>query len=282
MAAAADKRFIYNLFTPCHFTLINNVFLTPCCADAMYFCTLMKTDIVAFGVHPDDLELGCGGTLIAAIAEGKKVAVIDLTRGELGTRGSAEIRSAEAAAAAEILGVHARENLAMADGFFQHNEENIRKIITAIRKYQPQVVICSAPEDRHPDHGRSSKLISDAAFLSGLRRIETTDNNEVQQHWRPAQVFHYIQDRYLKPDFVYDISPYFEQKLKAVLCYTTQFNTLDSSEPATYISNPDFVEVIRARALMFGKRIGVNFAEGYLTQKTIGITSFDHIINNVT
>src|SRR3954469_3570760 len=242
----------------------------------------MKADILAFGVHPDDLELGCGGTLIAAIAEGKKVAVIDLTRGELGTRGSAEIRTKEAAAAAEALGVHARENLDMADGFFQHNETNLRKVIVAIRKFQPTIVICSAIEDRHPDHGRSSKLISDAAFLSGLRKIETEWNGQLQESWRPAQVFHYIQDRYLKPDFVYDISPYFEQKMKAVLCYTTQFNATDNNEPATYISNPDFMDVIRARALMFGKRIGVNFAEGYITQKMIGINSFDNIINNIT
>lgn len=242
----------------------------------------MKADIVAFGVHPDDLELGCGGTLIAAIAEGKKVAVIDLTRGELGTRGSAEIRTQEAEAAAKALGVHARENLDMADGFFENNETNLRKIIVAIRKYQPGIVICSAPEDRHPDHGRSSRLISDAAFLSGLRKVETAIDGQAQESWRPTQVFHYIQDRYLKPDFVFDISPYFGQKLKAILCYTTQFNTLDASEPATYISNPDFLEVIKARALMLGKRIGVNFAEGYLTQKMIGITSFDNIINNVT
>jgi bacillithiol biosynthesis deacetylase BshB1 len=242
----------------------------------------MKADILAFGVHPDDLELGCGGTLIAAIAEGKKVAVIDLTRGELGTRGSAEIRTKEAEAAAEVLGVHARENLDMADGFFDYGEANLRKVIAAIRKYQPQIVICSAPEDRHPDHGRSSKLISDAAFLSGLRKIETISDGLPQAHWRPAQVFHYIQDRYLKPDFVFDISPYMAQKIEAILCYGTQFNTTDDSEPATYISNPDFLDVIRARALMFGKRIGVNFAEGYITQKMIGITSFDNIINNVT
>ncbi len=242
----------------------------------------MKVDILAFGVHPDDLELGCGGTLIAALAEGKKVAVVDLTRGELGTRGSAEIRTQEALNAAKVLGVDMRENLDMRDGFFQHDEENIRKIIVSIRKYQPTVVLCSAPEDRHPDHGRSSKLIADAAFLSGLRRIETEYEGKVQDSWRPANVFHYIQDRYLKPDFVYDISPYFEQKLKAVLCYTTQFNTTDNSEPATYISNPDFIDVIKARALMFGKRIGVTFAEGYITQKMIGITSFDHIIQNIT
>lgn len=242
----------------------------------------MKADIVAFGVHPDDLELGCGGTLIAAIAEGKKVAVIDLTRGELGTRGSAEIRTKEAAAAAKVLGVHARENLDMADGFFEYNEINVRKVITVIRKYQPSVVLCGAPEDRHPDHGRSARLISDAAFLAGLRKIETQSDGQPQESWRPAQVFHYIQDRYLKPDFVYDISPYIEQKLEAVLCYSTQFNATDTSEPATYISNPDFMDVIRARALMFGKRIGVNFAEGYITHKMIGITSFDNIINNIT
>ncbi len=242
----------------------------------------MKVDILAFGVHPDDLELGCGGTILAAIAEGKKVAVVDLTRGELGTRGSAEIRTREAMEAAKILGVEARENLDMRDVFFENNEENIRKIIVSIRKYQPQVVLCSAPEDRHPDHGRSAKLISDAAFLSGLRRIETTLDGEPQQSWRPANVFHYIQDRYLKPDFVYDISDHFEQKLKAVLCYTTQFNTTDLREPATYISNPDFLDVIKARALMFGKRIGVTFAEGYITHKMIGITSFDNIIQNVT
>ncbi len=242
----------------------------------------MKVDILAFGVHPDDLELGCGGTILAAIAEGKKVAVVDLTRGELGTRGTADIRTQEALNAAKILGVEHRENLDMRDGFFQNDEENIRKVIVAIRKYQPTVVLCSAPEDRHPDHGRSSKLIVDAAFLSGLRRIETEYNGGPQEKWRPANVFHYIQDRYLKPDFVFDISAQFEQKMRAVLCYTTQFNTTDSSEPSTYISNPDFLDVIKARALMFGKRIGVTFAEGYITQKMIGISSFDDIIQNVT
>ena len=177
----------------------------------------MKVDILAFGVHPDDLELGCGGTLIAAIAEGKTAAVVDLTRGELGTRGSAEIRTQEALNAAKVLGIGKRENLDMRDGFFQNDEENIRKIIIAIRKYQPTVVLCSAPEDRHPDHGRSAKLITDAAFLSGLRKIETEYKGEAQESWRPANVFHYIQDRYLKPDFVYDISAHFDQKMKAVI-----------------------------------------------------------------
>jgi N-acetylglucosamine malate deacetylase 1 len=242
----------------------------------------MKTDILAFGVHPDDVELGCSGTLIAAVAQGKKVAVIDLTRGELGTRGTGETRDVEAANAAKAMGVHARENLEMADGFFQNDEVHIRKVITAIRKYQPEIVLCNAPEDRHPDHGRSSKLVSDAAFLSGLRKIETSYNNEAQKEWRPHYVFHYIQDRYLKPDFLFDISGQYEQKIKSVLCYATQFNTTDNSEPQTYISNPDFLDVIKARALMFGKRIGVRYAEGYLTTKMIGVKSFDAFIQNVT
>ncbi|WP_153800762.1 bacillithiol biosynthesis deacetylase BshB1 [Foetidibacter luteolus] len=242
----------------------------------------MKVDILAFGVHPDDVELGCAGTLIAAVAEGKKVVVVDLTQGELGTRGSAAIRKVEAAAAAEVMGLYGRENLEMADGFFANNEVNIRKVIAVIRKYKPEIVLCNAPEDRHPDHGRSSKLVSDAAFLSGLRKIETTFAGNLQEQWRPKYVFHYIQDRYLKPDFVYDISSHLDKKIQAVLCYGTQFNTLDTSEPATYISNPDFLEVIKARALMFGKRIGVKYAEGYITTKMIGVRTFDSFIQETT
>lgn len=242
----------------------------------------MKIDILAFGVHPDDVELGCAGTLVSAVAQGKKVAVVDLTRGELGTRGSAEIRDKEAAAAAQAMGLHARENLEMADGFFQNDEAHVRKVITVIRKYQPDIVLCNAPEDRHPDHGRSSRLVSDATFLSGLRKIETVYNRERQEYWRPAYVFHYIQDRYLKPDFLFDISETYKQKIKAILCYATQFNTTDTSEPQTYISDPDFLDVIKARALMFGKRIGVKYAEGYLTTKMIGVKSFDAFIQNIT
>lgn len=242
----------------------------------------MKADILAFGVHPDDVELGCSGTLIAAVAEGKKVVVVDLTRGELGTRGNAETRKAEAAAAAKAMGVHGRENLEMADGFFQNDEVNIRKVIAVIRKYQPEIILCNAPEDRHPDHGRSSKLVADAAFLAGLIKIQTEADGVQQQAWRPKYVFHYIQDRYLKPDFVMDISGFIEQKMKAVLAYTTQFNTTDDSEPQTYISRPDFMDVIRSRALMFGKRIGVEYAEGYITTKMIGFKSFDAFIQHTT
>jgi len=242
----------------------------------------MKTDILAFGVHPDDVELGCSGTLVAAVAQGKKVAVVDLTRGELGTRGTPETRDAEAANAAKVMGLHSRENLQMADGFFQNDENNIRKVITVIRKYQPEIVLCNAPEDRHPDHGRSSALVADAAFLAGLRKINTEYEGKEQEYWRPSYVFHYIQDRYLKPDFLFDISEAFDQKIRAILCYTTQFNTIDTSEPQTYISNPDFLDVIKARALMFGKRIGVKYAEGYLTTKMIGVKSFDAFIQHVT
>ncbi len=239
-------------------------------------------DILAFGVHPDDVELGCAGTLIAAIHEGKKVAVVDLTRGELGTRGTAETRKTEAENAARIMGVHARENLGMKDGFFQNDEAHQRMVIRMIRKYQPEIILCNALEDRHPDHGRSSKLVSDAAFLSGLRKIETEIDGVSQTAWRSTYVFHYIQDRYLKPDFVYDISSFFDQKIKAVLSYTTQFNSPDTSEPQTYISSPDFMDTIKARALMLGKRIGVQYAEGYMTQKMLGINSFDNFIKIVT
>lgn len=237
---------------------------------------------MAFGVHPDDVELGCSGTIISAVAEGKKVVVVDLTQGELGTRGTAETRKKEAADAAIAMGVHGRENLKMADGFFANDEAHQRKVIEVIRKYQPEIILCNAPEDRHPDHGRSSKLVSDAAFLSGLVKIETILDGEKQAAWRPKYVFHYIQDRYLKPDFVVDISDAFEQKIKSVLCYTTQFNTTDNSEPQTYISTPDFMDVIRGRALMFGKRIGVQYAEGYITTKMIGVKSFDAFIQQTT
>jgi len=241
-----------------------------------------KADILAFGVHPDDVELGCAGTLIAAVKEGKTVGIVDLTRGELGTRGTALTRQAEATEAAAVMGVHFRENLGMADGFFSNDESHIRQVISVLRKYRPSIVLCNAPEDRHPDHGRSSKLVSDACFLSGLRKIETSIDDVNQPTWRPAYVFHYIQDRYLKPDFVFDITNTMEEKMKAILCYTTQFNATDDSEPQTYISNPDFLDVISARALMFGKRIGVKFAEGYITTKMPGISTFDAFIQHAT
>jgi len=244
----------------------------------------MKLDILAFGVHPDDVELGCSGTLMAAIADGKKVGIIDLTRGELGTRGTVETRKAEAALAAEIMGVTIRENLDMPDGFFQNDELNQRKVITAIRKYQPDIILANAPEDRHPDHGRSAKLVADAAFLAGLRKIETVVNDISQPIWRSSYVFHYIQDRFIQPSFVIDITDYMDRKIESVLAYSTQFFNPDSQnqEPQTYISSPQFLETVKARALMLGKRIGVGYAEGYITEKIIGLKGFDAIIKEKT
>jgi bacillithiol biosynthesis deacetylase BshB1 len=242
----------------------------------------MKLDILAFGVHPDDVELGCAGTIMAAIDQGKKVGIVDLTRGELGTRGTPTTRTQEAAAAAKIMGVDIRENLDMADGFFANDEAHQRKIIALIRKYQPDIILANAPEDRHPDHGRSAKLVSDAAFLSGLRKIETIHDGVAQNAWRPAYTFHYIQDRFIQPTFVIDITAYMERKIEAVLAYGTQFNSADTSEPQTYISSPQFLETVKARALMLGKRIGVGYAEGYITEKIIGFSNFDAIIKHTT
>ena len=242
----------------------------------------MKLDILAFGVHPDDVELGCAGTIMAAIDQGKKVGIVDLTKGELGTRGTPTTRTQEAAAAAKIMGVDIRENLDMADGFFANDEAHQRKIIAHIRKYQPDIILANAPEDRHPDHGRSAKLVSDAAFLSGLRKIETIHDGVAQNAGRPAYTFHYIQDRFIQPSFVIDITAYMERKIEAVLAYGTQFNSADTSEPQTYISSPQFLETVKARALMLGKRIGVGYAEGYITEKIIGFSNFDAIIKHTT
>ena len=242
----------------------------------------MKLDILAFGVHPDDVELSCGGTLIVEIRNGKKVGVIDLTKGELGTRGTADTRKEEAAIAAKILGVHLRENLGMRDGFFKNDEEHQMQVIRKLRQYQPDIVICNAINDRHPDHGRSSKLISDSCFLAGLMKIETEFEGEKQLAWRPKHVFHYIQDRYYEPDFLFDISDVFEQKLESIKAYSTQFYNPELDEPQTYISTPAYFETIISRHKMFGKRIGVDYAEGYITEKRIGIKSFDGIIQVTT
>ncbi|MEN9686107.1 MAG: bacillithiol biosynthesis deacetylase BshB1 [Bacteroidota bacterium] len=242
----------------------------------------MKLDILAFGVHPDDVELGCAGTLLAAMADGRKVGIIDLTRGELGTRGTIETRKAEAARAAKILGIQVRENLGMADGFFQNDESHQRKIIEILRKYRPEIVLANAFDDRHPDHGRSARMVADACFLSGLRKIETQQDGKIQEIWKPSNVFHYIQDRYIQPSFVVDISAFMAKKIESVEAYSTQFYNPALNEPETYISSAQFLETIKARALMMGKRIGVAYAEGFYTEKTIGIKSFDGLIHQVT
>jgi N-acetylglucosamine malate deacetylase 1 len=245
----------------------------------------MKLNILAVGVHPDDVELGCSGTLINEIKAGKKVGIVDLTQGELGTRGTVETRYSEAAHAAMLIGVQVRENLKMRDGFFENDEVNKLKLIAAIRKYQPDIVIGNVLHDRHPDHGRAGKMIADCCFLSGLVKIETHDENgTVQKKWRPSYVLHYIQDWYHEPDLLIDISDVFEQRMKSIEAYNTQFHTAGSStnEPQTYISTPDFLESVIARARMFGKRIGVKYAEGFISEKKIGIRLLDALIQNET
>ena len=245
----------------------------------------MKLDILVFGAHPDDVELSCSGTILAEIAKGEKVGIVDLTQGELGTRGTSETRKKEALDAASIMKIEVRENLEMADGFFMNDEAHQKKIITSLRKYQPEIVLCNAPADRHPDHGRAADLIYTAAFLSGLMKIETAENSSLQKAWRPKYVFNYIQDKYFHPDFVIDITDVFEKKIEAIKAYKTQFFNPESNgskEPETYISTPDFLESIIYRAKMFGKLIGVKYAEGFISKKMIGIKSFDDLIQKDT
>ena len=212
----------------------------------------------------------------------KKTGAIDLTQGELGSRGSAEIRKQEATAAAKILQLDVRENLLMADGFFKNDEAHQRQVITAIRKYQPEIILCNAPEDRHPDHGRSAQLVEDAAFLSGLRKIDTFDNGQLQEIWKPKYVFHYIQDRYLNPNFVIDISAVMDKKIEAIKAYGTQFYNPNHDEPQTYISTPNFLDSVIYRSKMMGKMIGVPYAEGFISKKMIGFNSFNALIANIT
>lgn len=242
----------------------------------------MKLDVLAFGVHPDDVELSCAGVLLIEKLNGKKTGIIDLTQGELGTRGTAATRKLEAVNAAKILQADVRENLEMADGFFKNDEAHQRKIIIALRKYQPEIVLCNAPSDRHPDHGRSARLVADAAFLSGLKKIETEVNGVPQEAWRPKYVFNYIQDKLLNPDFVLDISEVFDKKLEAIKAYTTQFHNTESNEPQTYISTPDFLDSVVYRHKWFGKMIGVKYAEGFITEKMIGFKNFDAFIKENT
>jgi len=232
----------------------------------------MKLDILVLPVHPDDAELGCSGTILKEVALGRKVGIVDLTRGELGTRGSAEIRDKEAAASAKILGLTMRDNLGLPDGFFENNKPHQLKVIEAIRRFRPEIVITNAYHDRHPDHGRASDLVEDSAFLSGLRKIETSFNGEKQEEWRPKLVLHFIQDNYIKPDILIDVTEYWDQKLESIHAFGSQFfNPEWEGEPQTYISSPEFIQVIEARAREYGKSIGVKFAEGFISRKILGV-----------
>lgn len=242
----------------------------------------MKLNVLAIGVHPDDVELSCSGVLLLEKNNGNKTGIIDLTQGELGTRGNAKTRAEEAAKAASILKVDIRENLCMADGFLQNDKAHQLKIVESIRKYQPEIILCNSTEDRHPDHGKSARLVADAAFLSGLMKIETFYDGNLQQPWRPKYVFHYIQDRFLQPDFVVDITAVMDAKLESIKAYSTQFYNPDLNEPQTYISTPDFLDSIIYRAKMLGKMIGVKYAEGFISEKMIGIKSLDVLIKENT
>lgn len=238
----------------------------------------MQIDILAIGAHPDDVELGCGGTISKLVSEGKRVAILDLTRGELGTRGNAETRKQEAEDGAKILGVSARENLDLPDGFLENSKDYQLKIVQIIRKYQPEIVLANAIEDRHPDHAKASKLVSDACFLSGLRKIETTFDGNLQEIWRPKYIFNYIQWKEIEPDFVIDISDFMEQKMEACLAYKTQFYDENSKEPMTPISTKDFQESLTYRAQNLGRLSGVGFAEGFTSEKLIALKNFDRIL----
>ena len=233
---------------------------------------MLKLDILVLAVHPDDAELGCAGTILKHIALGKKVGIVDLTRGELGTRGSAEIRDQEAAAAAKILGLAVRENLAIPDGFFENTKPYQLKVIEAIRKYQPEIIITNAYHDRHPDHGRANQLVDTSAFLSGLRKIETYADGKLQEAWRPDILLHFIQDEYIKPDILVDVTDHWDKKIESIYAYGSQFfNPNWGDEPATYISSPEFVQVVEARAREFGKSIQAKFAEGFTSRKILGV-----------
>ncbi len=233
----------------------------------------MKLDILVLAAHPDDAELACSGTIMAHVAMGKKVGVVDLTRGELGTRGTIETRAQEAAIGAKIMGLEIRDNLCLADGFFQNDEKSLMEIIKAVRRYQPEIVLANAVYDRHPDHTMGGAVASRACFLAGLRKIDTG-----QEAWRPKNVYHYIQDRILQPDFVVDITPYWERKMESIKAYKTQFFDPNSKEPVTHISTPEFMKFVEARALEFGHSIGVKYGEGFTKEKQLGVTNLFDLI----
>jgi bacillithiol biosynthesis deacetylase BshB1 len=238
----------------------------------------MKLDILAFAAHPDDVELAACGTVLAHLALGKKVGIVDLTRGELGTRGSADLRDREAARSSEIMGISIRENLRMRDGFFENNEHHQMQIIEMIRKYQPEIVLCNSEFDRHIDHGRAASLVHDACFLSGLRRIETIHKGKDQDEWRPKAIYHYIQDYHTKPDIVVDITPYFEQKLECIKAFSSQFYNPESNEPESPISTKDFFDFVEARAREFGRPIGATYAEAFTVKRPIGTKDLTNLL----
>lgn len=238
----------------------------------------MKLDILVFAAHPDDAELACGGTILSQIAKGYKVGIIDLTRGELGTRGSAEIRANEAVAAAKVLKISVRENLGFADGFFVDDKEHQLEIVKKIRQYQPEIVLANAVSDRHPDHGRASKLVSNATFIAGLARVPSELYGKIQQPWRPKNIYHYIQSNHIKPDFVVDISEFFDQKMEAIRAFASQFYDPNNKDPNTFISSPEFMNFLGARSAEMGQPVGFKHGEGFTIEKIMGVKDMFHLI----
>lgn len=238
----------------------------------------MKLDILAIGVHPDDVELACSGTVAKHVAMGKLVGILDLTRGELGTRGTPELRAQEAEQGAQILGVKVRENAGLRDGFFTLDEAHFLPVIQYIRLYRPDVILCNAIRDRHPDHGRAAKLVSEACFLSGLRKVETRHNGVLQDVWRPKAIYHYIQDYWIEPQFVVDITDTMESKMQSIKAFSSQFFDPDSTEPQTPISRPDFLAFIEGRARQFGRIIGTTFGEGFTIERAAGVNDLTSLL----
>lgn len=238
----------------------------------------MKLDILVLAAHPDDAELGCGGTIAKHVAMGMKVGVVDLTQGELGTRGTVQTRQQEAADAARILGLSVRRNLSLPDGFFKNDREHQLRVVEVIREFQPDILIANAVYDRHPDHGRGAELVFEASFLAGLAKVETELNGKKQSAWRPKALYHFIQSQILEPDFVVDISEFWDKKMDSVRAYKTQFYDPNSKEPDTYISNPAFLRMVESRAQEFGHAIGVRFGEGYTVRRLIGVDSLRDLI----
>ncbi len=238
----------------------------------------LKLDILAFAAHPDDVELAASGTIIKHVQMGKKIGIIDLTKGEMGTRGTAEIRTKESIKASEILGISVRDNLGLEDAFFDISNNNLIKVIQKIRKYQPEIVFCNAVSDRHPDHGRASELVSRACFMSGLEKIKTYDSEKVQVAYRPTSIYHYIQDRWIDPDFIVDISETYDLKIKTIKCFKSQFFDPDNQEPETPISSHHFLKSIESRAISLGRYINAEYGEGFTTERFIGINDLTSLL----
>ncbi|MGK7391568.1 MAG: bacillithiol biosynthesis deacetylase BshB1 [Candidatus Cyclobacteriaceae bacterium M2_1C_046] len=239
---------------------------------------MQKLEVLAIAAHPDDIELSCGGTIALQVALGNKVGIIDLTEGEMGTRGSRELRREEAAAAKEALGIAVRDNMKFKDAFFKNDHEHQLKLIQKIREYQPEIVITNAPEDRHTDHPRASQLVTEACFLSGLAKISTRFDGKDQEAWRPKAVYYFIQSNLLMPDFIVDVSDHWENKMNSIKAYKSQFFDPKSEEPKTYISSPQFMKMIEARGIEFGHLIGAKYGEGFLKQRIPGVKDLKHLL----